>query len=260
MQIALASELAMRVFSPRALLAALPYWRRKMTPGICPICEARTMWVRTGDWLRDQLLCVWCGSIPRFRAVIIVLEEYAPNWRSLAIHESSPGSSSSKKIARECAGYESTQFWPNVLPGQCGPTGTRCENLERQTFTDESFDLVLTQDVFEHVLDPGPAFREIARTLKPGGAHIFTVPWYFPKPTRVRAIPDGDSVRHLCDPDYHCNPVDPKGSLVVTEWGVEMPDFILRHSGMATVAIRLFDPSRGIEGDFREVFISVKPA
>ena len=28
----------------------------------------------------------------------------------------------------------------------------------------------------EHIFNPQSAFREIARTLKPGGAHIFTVP------------------------------------------------------------------------------------
>jgi len=43
---------------------------------------------------------------------------------------------------------------------------------------DESFDLVITLDVFEHVLRPAKAFAEIARTLKPGGAHIYTVPYY----------------------------------------------------------------------------------
>ncbi len=32
----------------------------------------------------------------------------------------------------------------------------------------------LTQDVFEHLFDPAAAFREIARTLQPGGAHVFT--------------------------------------------------------------------------------------
>ena len=28
----------------------------------------------------------------------------------------------------------------------------------------------------EHIFDPSKAFSEIARTLKTGGAHIFTVP------------------------------------------------------------------------------------
>jgi SAM-dependent methyltransferase len=39
-----------------------------------------------------------------------------------------------------------------------------------------AFDLYLTQDVFEHLFDPAAAFREIARTLRTGGAHVFTTP------------------------------------------------------------------------------------
>jgi hypothetical protein len=35
------------------------------------------------------------------------------------------------------------------------------EDLEALTFPDESFDLVITQDVFEHVLRPAKAFAEI---------------------------------------------------------------------------------------------------
>jgi SAM-dependent methyltransferase len=134
----------------------------------------------------------------------------------------------------------------------------RCENLEHQTFPDGSFDLVITQDVFEHVLDPARAFGDIARTLKPSGVHLFTVPWYYWKPTFVRAVKDGEGVRHLADPDYHVNPADPKGSLVVTEWGEDFCDFVERASGMPTTVVRMFDRHRGIEGEFLDVFVSQK--
>ena len=51
------------------------------------------------------------------------------------------------------------------------------------TFQNESFDLFITQDVFEHVMEPNKAFKEIERVLKPGGAHVFTVlgTTHFPK-------------------------------------------------------------------------------
>ena len=52
----------------------------------------------------------------------------------------------------------------------------RCENLEALTFEDASIDLHITQDVMEHVFNPSKSFFEIARTLAPGGMHIFTVP------------------------------------------------------------------------------------
>jgi ubiquinone/menaquinone biosynthesis C-methylase UbiE len=76
---------------------------------------------------------------------------------------------------KECPKYIPTYFFPNIPLGSF-QNGFRCEDLENLTFEDQSIDLHITQDVFEHVFDPGKAFREIARTLMPGGAQIFTAP------------------------------------------------------------------------------------
>jgi hypothetical protein len=67
---------------------------------------------------------------------------------------------------------------------------------------------------------------------------------------------DNGSVKHLRPPDYHVNPVDARGSLVVTEWGRDLADFIYRASGMTTTVFWLNDRSRGIEAEFIEVFVS----
>jgi SAM-dependent methyltransferase len=224
--------------------------------GTCPICEKRTLFVKQGSWLRDQFLCYRCRSIPRWRALIHVLETRFPGWRDLAIHESSPGGPASAKLARDCRHYTPTHFFPNVAAGEC-KDGIRCENLERQTFADESFDLVVTSDVFEHVLDPAHAFAEIARTLRAGGAHVFTVPWYWWKETLIRAVRAEDGkIKNLEPADYHGNPIDDSGSLVVTEWGLQLCDFIYCCSGMTTTAILIRDMKLGLAGEFCEVFIS----
>jgi hypothetical protein len=226
--------------------------------GWCPICEKRTFFYKEGKWLRDQFRCVRCYSIPRQRALTLVLNEHFPNFRELHIHESSPGGAASAKFARECRHYTQTHYFPDTTSGQ-EKIGYRNENLEKQTFKDESFDLVITQDVIEHVLEPDKALSEIERTLKPGGAHIFTVPWYYWKDTVIRAVRETGTLHYLKEPEYHGNPIDLKGSLVVTEWGRDLCDFIYKHAGMTTTAIRIFDKLRGIEAKFIEVFISRKP-
>jgi hypothetical protein len=226
--------------------------------GHCPICQYPTLFIKRGAWLRDDYHCIRCGSIPRWRALIYTLETHFPDWRKMKIHESSPGGASSDKIKRECDNYLATHFFPDVAPGET-KNGFRCENLEHQTFDDEEFDLVITQDVFEHILNPARAFSELARTVKPGGAHVFTVPWYYWKRTLIRAVGDNGAVKHLEEPMYHGNPIDPNGSLVVTEWGYDFCDFIYSHSGLTTTVVRIHDKHRGIDAEFIEVFISRKP-
>lgn len=47
---------------------------------------------------------------------------------------------------------------------------------EALPFADSTFDLVVCSWVLEHLEQPGAAFREIARVLKPGGRFIFLTP------------------------------------------------------------------------------------
>ena len=81
-------------------------------------------------------------------------------------------------LARKCAdSYPRPRLYPGTSRGAYRD-GLRCEDLEQQTFDDESFDLVVAQDVMEHVFHPDRAYREIWRTLKPGGLYIHTTPIY----------------------------------------------------------------------------------
>ena len=229
-------------------------------PGWCPTWGKKTVFIKYGEYLREFFICGRCRSIPRYRAMMAVLEDHFPNWRDLSIHESSPGGQASNKISRECKKYLPTHYYPDVPPG-VDKDGFRCENLEEQTFETDSFDLVITQDVFEHIWDTRKAFKEIARTLKPGGCHVFTVPWRYWQPTLLRAKKEGDKVIHLVDyPEYHGNPIDTSGSLVVTDWGWDLCDVIYESSGMTTTVVRINDIKLGIPkaAEFIEVFISRK--
>lgn len=227
--------------------------------GTCPVCEGGTLFLRQGTWDRDQYKCVRCRSIPRQRALALVLEQERPDWRNLAIHESSPDGCLARKLARQAPGYSSSQFLPGKpLGAVCD--GLRNEDLRELTFADATFDIFLTMDVLEHVPEPDRAFSEIGRVLKPGGVHLFTVPWHeAPTRERARLAPDG-SVQHLLPAEYHGNPVDPHGSLVVTDWGSDMQDRIRAASGMSTARHTFHDPSRGLSGAFLDVFVSRRDA
>jgi SAM-dependent methyltransferase len=128
------------------------------------------------------------------------------------------------------------------------------------SFPDGEFDLVISQDVFEHVLRPELAFSEICRTMKPGGVHIFTLPLYRGNKTVTRATATPEGVQYVHEPIFHGNPVDDAGSLVVTDWGDDIIDFIASVSGLETTVISNKDARFGIDGEFLEVFISRKAA
>jgi SAM-dependent methyltransferase len=226
--------------------------------GYCSICEKATFFVRYGNWLRDNYKCIRCNSIPRNRALVRSIKLFAPNFENLLVHESSPGNTLSYYLQRRCKNYTCSQYFPAIQPGkEC--SGFRCENFESLTFEDCAFDLFITSDVFEHVMHPDKAFHEIARVLKPGGMHIFTIPWYPElEVTRQRAQMVNGKIKYIEEPVYHGNPVDEKGALVTFDWGLDFIDFIYAHSKMSTIIHSEINRSLGLEAKFLEVFISRK--
>jgi LPS sulfotransferase NodH len=227
--------------------------------GRCPICEREVRFLATSDkpmpaqlhgrWFRNELRCSHCKSPPRERAIAQVLEEARPGWRGLAIHESSPGGwAFSAKLRRECAGYVPTQFDPSFPFGQMHPSGRwRNETLEAQTFADESFDIVIAQDVFEHLFDPARAAAEIARTLRPGGLCLMTVPVVRRhEPSQRRAALVAGELRHLLPEQYHGNPVGDGRSLVTVDWGYDIGPYLSAASGLNFALLVLDDMRIGV--------------
>ncbi len=230
-------------------------------PGYCPTCDQEVTFIARNKWFRDHYVCANCGSIPRERALMLLIDQRFPNWRSLSIHESSPGNrGASTRLSSGCSNYIPSQYFADEQPGST--VGRfRCENLEALTFADESIDLHVTQDVMEHVFHPSKVFREIARTLKPGGAHIFTVPLVNkqkPSKLRARMATDGQ-ISHLEPPVYHGNPISDKGSLVTVDWGFDICRHIFESCGLFTHLVYIDDLSRGIRAEYIEVLITVKP-
>ncbi len=230
--------------------------------GYCDICEAAVVFHADFTWFRDHLLCPTCHSVPRERALMRVVDLYVPDYRHKRIHESSPGGRGvSVKLGKLCKGYSYSHYFPDIALGSKHPIRReRCESLEALTFADGSFDLFITQDVMEHVLDPALAFREIARVLKPGGAHIFTVPLVRKcqaTERRAERLPDG-SVKHIAAPSYHGNPIDASGSLVTMDWGYDIVDFIRKESGLSTHKVAIDEIERGIRAEFIDVLVSMK--
>ena len=123
------------------------YYKKEL--GYCPICEKDVFFPSEYDWLRDHYICEFCASIPRERALMNVMQILYPEWRKLKIHESSPGNrGASIKLMHEHSKYIASQYNLNIPFGEIYlEYKYRSKDLENQTFEDERFDLVITQDV-----------------------------------------------------------------------------------------------------------------
>jgi SAM-dependent methyltransferase len=223
----------------------------------CSVCGRRGTFIRReGEPVRESYRCPDCRSSARYRVQAACLcELYKPGARSmtelvsggalrdLRVYEPGVGGPFRERLRGACAVYEQSFLWPDTPPGE-RKDGVRCENLERLTFADGSFDLVVTSDIFEHVRDPVAAFGEVGRVLAPGGRHLFTVPALDPWPRstvrRVDVSGEQEDV-HLLPPSHHG---DGRGGrcLVYNDFGADLLD-ALAGLGLPTRVFRRACPN-----------------
>jgi hypothetical protein len=110
------------------------------------------------------------------------------------------------------------------------------QDLCALTFASESFDLVLCNELFEHVQHLDRAFSEIARVLRPGGLLVATCPLAFgQQESIVKAVEDPETgeIKLLGERELHGDPIRPEqGSLVYRIPGWEILEQ-LKEAGFA---------------------------
>lgn len=225
--------------------------------GYCHCCRKETTFESQDPWLRDYYFCLECRSIPRQRHIQYILDNIFPDWGKLDIHESSP---SNNYISNYCNRYSYSQFFLETKTGETH-NGVRCENLEELTFPDGSFDIFITQDVFEHIFNPELAAKEIMRVLKPGGAHIFTTPKHKGvSESYARAKLNGERIEYIHEEQYHGNPVGDGRALVTWDYGQDFEHLfnIWCDHPITTYVTR--DRELGIDAEYIEVFVARKLA
>jgi|GEM_PF-204877 len=205
--------------------------------GKCSICGKEVDFkIKENNSLREAF-CPICKGSKRNRdlaeAILktfgkkeeLSLEEAFHSLKHLAIFEAQ-GSGPIHQVLCQLPHYSCSEYFDDISAGITNREGVRCENIEKLTFPNNSFDLVITQDVLEHVRNPGEAFLEINRVLKPGGFHIFTVPIHEGRPTVKRVMDkDGGAVFPL-PPVHHGDPLRGDGSLVCTDFGEDLIDYL----------------------------------
>lgn len=99
--------------------------------------------------------------------------------------------------------------------------GTKNEqNIEKLTYKDNQFDLVLHSETLEHVSNPSQAMAECRRVVKKDGIILFTIPIVWDRPTRQRAKIEKGKIKTLLKRSYHGFKTD--DYLVFYEYGFDV--------------------------------------
>ncbi len=179
---------------------------------------------RNPNW-RETLTCPVCGMNNRQRLVATLLREELEPSRNRAVYfmEQITPMFRWAETAFPQHRIIGSEYLGDAFDGGQVREGIRHEDMMNLSFPAESLDLIVSNDVFEHVPKPVRAFSECARTLRRGGTLLATVPFhedYDESVTRAR-LEDG-GLHHVLPPEFHENPMSRKGSLVFTDFGWDL--------------------------------------
>ncbi len=227
--------------------------------GTCSICGGSGVFHKgTERSLRESYACPNCRFTLRWRdQASIILDEFSRG-QALSLNQLvAKGLLNDVSIFepalrgpfvqrfRNLPNYTQSYFWPELDLGEITPEGVRNEDLTNLTFEDDSFDLIISSDVMEHLYDIRAAFAETLRVLKPGGIHMFSIPndYPFPDITEPRvAMEDGKEI--FIKPERYHNSGDGSKCLVYTDYGADITDLIAGLGGRLSIIRRsnIVDP------------------
>jgi hypothetical protein len=175
--------------------------------------------------LRESL--IFSGINSRCRAVVqLVARAGLP--RTASVYAPESVTPLANLLKSRFPAFVGSEYLPTPAEQRLFP-GTRHEDVEALSFATGSLDLYVSCEVMEHIPHLDKALEEAARVLRPSGMLIATFPFRsVDEETQVKAVLDNGTVRHLMEPEYHGNPVDPQGSLVFQIPGWDIVPRVLR--------------------------------
>ena len=223
--------------------------------GRCNVCGLRTRFLYSDPALhRESLNCVHCLTTSRYRSMARGLLEAFRRLegvrakslarlprtlvgRRIAVYDTQvpfdAGASAYPipTLLERCGWIDlSVSTWkPGRAPGEALGPRTTNQNLERLTFADASFDIVLTSDVIEHVRLEQRAHEEVRRVLKSGGIYLFTAPHFRDRTTidRVKIVDPADPSRDVdvLPREYHGDANSEDGrALAYRSFGIDLDE------------------------------------
>lgn len=212
-------------------------------PGFCRVCSNETQFLvdrqcgasqNDGVWMpnwRERMVCGSCGLNNRqrmmaFAAKNVLMRNRVGRPKVYLMEQVTPIYQWITSAVRHACCTGSEYLGEDVVPGKI-VKGIRHEDVERLSFDDASFDLIISNDVLEHVASPAKALAEAHRVLRSKGEVLMTVPFHLhQQDSEIRARRIDGQLEYILPEIYHGNPVSEKGSLVFTDFGWDFLDQI----------------------------------
>ncbi len=198
----------------------------------CTICGWRGMRFKPAfykDGFGDNIICESCDSWGRHRRAWGLLQDGGYLKSGLKILDTAPMKQLSQKIQQCHVSYTSIDIEAKRKPSIQG-------DLTKIPFKEKTFDLVLSMQVLEHIMDDKQALRNLVSVTKDNGTLIISVP-YNKKPgsvTREYGAPNWDEFGHVRE--YGVDVVErfKKEGLQIEEfvWGEEKTPLALLQLGI----------------------------
>lgn len=223
----------------RAGLALLEPGQLALRAGRCPFCGP-TLLLRLAE-SDSGVRCARCAAGSVQLSLGWALRSVLGSARGRDVCELSSRGPLVDCLRREARSLALSEYFDDVPPGEVR-NGVRCEDVQRLSYADAAFDLILHSEVFEHVADDAAGFRELLRVLRPGGLMLFSVPLAGAAATVERARVGPEGVEHLLPSVYHSDLVRrDTGVLVFRDYGDDIVDR-LRRGGFVAARIMPPDP------------------
>lgn len=194
----------------------------------CYICNEKADFVIDDDAvLLREAVCSNCGTSIRNNDIVEVISEKFCNGKSINISETDLkelrilNTSSCGPIhncLKHLPNYICSEFFDNIENGETNEQGILCLDLCNIKFDDNTFDIIISEDILEHIKNPEIAFAEIERVLKNSGLHIFTIPFNESGVSKQR----DENVRQV----YHGDGLREEGILVYNEFSWDINKFL----------------------------------
>lgn len=204
--------------------------------GFCEVCNAPSKFLM--DWnysnwvipnFRERLVCEKCKLNNRQRFMMSFVDHKISN--------------EDKKLVVYC--YEQVTYFYKVLKekfdtctiigseylGYDIDSGVNINGIQHEdalnlSFKDNSIDIIISNDVYEHVPNIKKSLKEAYRVLNNDGKVFITIPFHQNNINTVeRAYLQSDGkIKNVLPEIYHGNPISEKGSLVFYDYGWDFLD------------------------------------